>query len=74
MKEIKELFKAIEREDITSEMNNLISDDIIDSIDIMALVAEIEKSYGKALEADFIRAENFESFEAISKMLKEAFG
>ena len=73
MIEIKELFKAIERDDVDENMQGLISEDIIDSIDIMALVAEIEKRFGKALDAKFITAENFESFEAISKMLEKAF-
>ena len=73
MIEIKELFKTIERDDVDENMQGLISEDIIDSIDIMALVAEIEKHFGKALDAKFITAEIFESFEAISKILEKAF-
>ena len=72
MKEITELFAKIERSDITPEMSNLLSGGIIDSLDIMALVAEIEKSYKKPLSAEFIEAENFESFEAIKKMIQRA--
>ncbi|EAH8202164.1 acyl carrier protein, partial [Campylobacter lari] len=51
---------------------NLLSDDIIDSIDIMALVSEIEKYYKKPLDAKYIIAENFESFENIKKMIEQA--
>ena len=72
MKEITELFAKIERSDITPEMSNLLSGGIIDSLDIMALVAEIEKTYKKPLSAEFIEAENFESFEAIKKMIQRA--
>ncbi len=72
MNEIKELFAKIERDDITPQMNNLVSDGVIDSLDIMALVTEIEKIYKKPLRAEFIEAENFESFESIKKMIEKA--
>ncbi|EHA3649320.1 acyl carrier protein, partial [Campylobacter coli] len=52
---------------------NLLSEDIIDSMDIMSLVAEIEKYYKKPLKAEFIKAENFESFKTIENMLEKAF-
>lgn len=73
MEQIKQFFINIERPDIDESMQNLVSDDVIDSIDIMALVAEIEKHYGSALKAEFINAENFENFENIKKMLELAF-
>ena len=72
MKEITELFAKIERSDITPEMSNLLSGGIIDSLDIMALVAEIEKTYKKPLSAEFIEAENFESFASIKAMIERA--
>ncbi|ELG8494999.1 acyl carrier protein [Campylobacter upsaliensis] len=73
MEQIKQFFINIERTDIDENMDNLVSDDVIDSIDIMALVTEIEKHYGKALKAEFINAENFENFASIKKMLESAF-
>lgn len=72
MDEIKELFAKIERNDVTPEMSGLLSSGVIDSLDIMALVAEIEKVYKKPLSAEFIKASNFESFESIKKMIDEA--
>ncbi|ELF2321097.1 acyl carrier protein [Campylobacter sp. IFREMER_LSEM_CL2194] len=72
MQQIQEFFNKIDRSDINETMQNLLSDDIIDSIDIMALVAEIEKYYKKPLKADFIKAENFESFKNIKEMLEIA--
>ncbi|HBD2741430.1 TPA: acyl carrier protein, partial [Campylobacter jejuni] len=62
----------IDRADIDESMKNLVNEDLIDSIDIMALVAEIEKFYKKPLKAEFITPENFESFESIKKMIKDA--
>ncbi|MFB1644584.1 acyl carrier protein [Campylobacter molothri] len=72
MEEIKQFFIKIGRADVDENMRNLVSEDIIDSIDIMALVAEIEKYYKKPLKAEFITPENFESFENIQKMLELA--
>ncbi len=69
MQQIKQFFINIERADVDENMENLLSEDIIDSIDIMALVAEIEKFYKKPLKAKFIIPENFESFENIKKMI-----
>ncbi|EPE7912009.1 acyl carrier protein [Campylobacter jejuni] len=72
MQEIKQFFINIDRTDIDESMKNLVNEDLIDSIDIMALVAEIEKFYKKPLKAEFITPENFESFESIKKMIKDA--
>ncbi|HEF3513833.1 TPA: acyl carrier protein, partial [Campylobacter jejuni] len=47
MQEIKQFFINIDRADIDESMKNLVNEDLIDSIDIMALVAEIEKFYKK---------------------------
>ncbi|EDG2624169.1 acyl carrier protein [Campylobacter jejuni] len=73
MQEIKQFFINIDRADIDENMQDLVSEDLIDSIDIMALVAEIEKFYKKPLKADFITPENFESFQAIKNMIEQAF-
>ncbi|HFQ6673583.1 TPA: acyl carrier protein [Campylobacter jejuni] len=72
MQEIKQFFINIDRAYIDESMKNLVNEDLIDSIDIMALVAEIEKFYKKPLKAEFITPENFESFESIKKMIKDA--
>ncbi|HEG0608169.1 TPA: acyl carrier protein [Campylobacter coli] len=69
---IKQFFINIDRSDIDENMKNLLSEDIIDSMDIMSLVAEIEKYYKKPLKAEFIKAENFESFQTIKNMLEQA--
>ncbi|MFG5096662.1 acyl carrier protein [Campylobacter lari] len=72
MQTIKQFFIKIDRADIDENSKNLLSDDIIDSIDIMALVSEIEKYYKKPLDAKYIIAENFEDFASIKKMIDEA--
>lgn len=70
---IKNFFKNIDRDDINESMDSLVSDGVIDSLDIMALVSEIEKHYKRPLDAKFIDVENFESFESIRQMIEKAF-
>ncbi|MBZ7973705.1 acyl carrier protein [Campylobacter molothri] len=72
MQIVKQFFININRSDIDENMTDLVSEDIIDSIDIMALVSEIEKYYKKPLKAEFITPENFESFKSIKNMLEQA--
>ncbi|MGG7073853.1 acyl carrier protein [Campylobacter sp. 9BO] len=73
MQTIQNFFVNIDKAEVSQNMQNLVSDGIIDSLDIMALVAQIERHYKKPLDAKFIDTENFQSFEAISKMLKDAY-
>ncbi|ECK2570974.1 MULTISPECIES: acyl carrier protein [Campylobacter] len=73
MQEIKQFFINIGKGDIDENEQNLVSNDIIDSIDILNLVNEIEKYYNKTLDSDFMRSMYFESFESIQKMIKKAF-
>ena len=73
MQEIKQFFINIGKGNIDENATNLVSGGLIDSLDIMRLINEIEKFYKQALDFDYIREENFESFESIEKMLKKAF-
>ncbi len=73
MIEIKKLFENIGRSDIDENMQNLVQNGIIDSLDVLNLVNEIEKYYKKELDSDFIEVSNFENFESIEKMIKKAF-
>ncbi|HEB9334275.1 TPA: acyl carrier protein [Campylobacter coli] len=73
MIEIKKLFENIGRSDIDENMQNLVQNGIIDSLDVLNLVNEIEKYYEKELDSDFIEVNNFENFESIEKMIKKAF-
>ncbi|EJQ4960500.1 acyl carrier protein [Campylobacter upsaliensis] len=73
MQTIKEFFIKIDRADIDESMRNLVSNNEIDSIDVMALVTEIEKRYQKTLDRKYIKMTYFEDFESIKKMLDEAY-
>ncbi|TKX29474.1 phosphopantetheine-binding protein [Campylobacter estrildidarum] len=72
MEEIKQFFINIGRADVNEDMQNLVSDNIIDSLDVMNLINEIEKHYNKTLDSDFMRPIYFENFESIKQMLELA--
>ncbi|HDZ4292592.1 acyl carrier protein [Campylobacter jejuni] len=72
MQEIKQFFINIGKGDIDENEQNLVSNDIIDSLDILNLVNEIEKYYDKELDSSLIQPKNFESFGSIKEMIKKA--
>ncbi|EMS7836244.1 acyl carrier protein [Campylobacter coli] len=69
---IQSIFNNIERTDINENMENLIEDDIIDSMDMMKLIIEIEKTFNKPLNSKYITPDNFKNFQSIKNMLQEA--
>lgn len=73
MQEIKELFESIGKGDADLDSNSLLSEHIIDSLDIMAIVSALETKYGKNLDFSFIQKDNFESAKALKNMIQEAF-
>ncbi|MBO7155137.1 MAG: acyl carrier protein [Campylobacter sp.] len=74
MSEAKILLNEIGRDDISDDSSNLLDCGLIDSVDIISLVAAMAARYGKDLDAKFLSAENFQSIAALDKMIKEAYG
>ncbi|ARR02580.1 MULTISPECIES: hypothetical protein [Campylobacter] len=74
MSEAQILLSDIGRDDISEQELNLLDDGIIDSVDIIALVAAMQSRYGKDLDAKFLSAENFQSIAALNNMIKNAYG
>ncbi|EAI4081272.1 acyl carrier protein [Campylobacter jejuni] len=72
MQQIKQFFINIGKGDIDVNEQNLVSNNIIDSLDILNLVNEIEKYYNKELDSFLIQPKNFENFENIKEMIKKA--
>ncbi|ECV9671976.1 acyl carrier protein [Campylobacter jejuni] len=68
---IQSIFNNIERTDVNENMENLIEDDIIDSMDMMKLIIEIEKTFNKSLNSKYITPDNFKNFQSIKNMLQE---
>jgi len=71
MKSILELLKEIRPEFDFSNDYNLIKDGILDSFDLITLVAAIEEEYAIKIDGSDIIPENFESIKAIEKLISK---
>ncbi len=56
--------------DFTKE-KNLVEDGLLDSLDIVQIIAQIEKAFGVKLSADDIDPDNFESAQSIWSMISK---
>ncbi|OPA72075.1 hypothetical protein BB381_00550 [Campylobacter pinnipediorum subsp. caledonicus] len=72
MNHLKRIFEKIGKPNIDVTTKNMITSGILDSIDIMKIIVEIDTIIGKPLDSKFIKIENFESFDKIENMIKEA--
>lgn len=71
MEELLEILKEI-KPDVDFENNkNLIDDDILDSFDIVTIVAAIDKEFDIQITAKDILPENFNSVEAIYNLIQK---
>ncbi len=66
IKMLKELHPDIDFENT----DGLIDDGILDSLDIVSLVAEIDSEFGIVVPAEEIIPENFNSAEALFKLIE----
>ena len=51
---------------------NFIEDGLLDSFDVVMLVADLDKTFGVSIEGTEILPENFESVSAIKALLKRS--
>jgi len=54
--------------------NNYIEDGFLDSIDVIALVAAIDKEFKTSIDGFDIVPENFVNADAIERLLKDKYG
>lgn len=54
-----------------SKEKNLMTNKIIDSMDIVNIIAALENKYDISIEFDMITAENFDSIETINAMIRK---
>ena len=58
------------RPEITKETTGLITDDLLDSIDVVLLVNRLSESYDIDIPTDEINTSNFDSVKRISEYVK----
>lgn len=49
---------------------NLVTDKIIDSIDLVSIISDIEDAFGISIDMESITPENFDSLEAIWELIE----
>lgn len=69
MSKIEEILKGIRPEFNFSESDDFIGDGMLDSYDIIVLVAELDKKYGISIAGVDILPENLRNIASIQKLL-----
>ena len=70
MKAVPEILKEIRPEFDFSASSDFIADGMLDSFDMMTLVATLDKTYGISIEGTDIVPENFKNLETIGALLR----
>jgi len=71
MKEkIVEILRDINEDIVKYEGNNMLGDMIIDSFDIMQIIAELEEEYHIEVDAKYVVSENFATIDTIVAMMQ----
>ncbi len=70
MEQLLEILKSLHPEINYETCNTLIDDNVIDSFDIVTLIAEINDEFDVAIPADEIVPENFNSAKALWQLIE----
>ena len=71
MKAVPEILKEIRPEFDFSASSDFIADGMLDSFDMVTLVATLDKTYGISIQGTDIVPENFKNLEAIEALLRQ---
>jgi acyl carrier protein len=71
LKNVITILKTIRPELDFSRSNDFIGDGLLDSFDVVALVATLEKTYGISIQGTDIVPENFRNLQAIGMLLQQ---
>lgn len=71
MKAVIEILKSIVRDADFSSSTNFIDDELLDSFDLIELIAAIEGEYDIEIEGDDIIPDNFESVDKIEALIEK---
>lgn len=69
--DVLELLKQIGHDNISLDEQNLVSNGLINSIDIMNLISEIESKYSCMVDVDLIEINSFENCQAIAELINK---
>jgi methoxymalonate biosynthesis acyl carrier protein len=72
MKSIAEILKEIRPEFNFTASNDFIVDGMLDSFDMVTLVATLDKNFGISIQGTDIVPENFKNLQAIEALLRKS--
>jgi acyl carrier protein len=72
MKSIAEILKEIRPEFDFTASNDFIVDGMLDSFDMVTLVATLDKNFGISIQGTDIVPENFKNLQAIEALLRKS--
>ncbi len=72
MKTLPEILKEIRPEFDFTASSDFIADGMLDSFDMMTLVATLDKTYGISIQGTDIVPENFKNLETIETLLRQS--
>jgi acyl carrier protein len=71
MKSLPEILKEIRPEFDFTASNDFIADGMLDSFDMVTLVATLDKTYGISIQGTDIVPENFKNLQTIGALLRQ---
>jgi len=71
MKSLSEILKEIRPEFDFTTSNDFMADGMLDSFDMVTLVATLDKTYGISIQGTDIVPENFKNLQAIEALLRQ---
>jgi acyl carrier protein len=71
MKQLPDILKEIRPEFDFTASKDFIADGMLDSFDMMTLVATLDKTYGISIQGTDIIPENFKNLETIGALLRQ---
>ena len=72
MKALSEILKEIRPEFDFGASSDFIADGMLDSFDMMTLVATLDKTYGISIQGTDIVPENFKNLQTIEALLRQS--
>ena len=69
-----QIIRQINKDILNYEGNNMIGDGIIDSFEIINLVAELEEEFDIEIDARYVVAEKFNNLEGIIHIIEKIIG
>jgi len=72
MKSVAEILKGIRPEFDFSASNDFQADGMLDSFDMVTLVAALDKNYGISIQGTDIVPENFQNLQTIEALLRKS--